>query len=34
VTKFLQEKGFKHVKNMVGGMLRWSNDVDPSVPKY
>lgn len=33
-TQFLKQQGFTHVKNMIGGMLRWSNEVDPSVPKY
>jgi len=26
--------GFERVLNMAGGMLRWSDDVDPSTPKY
>jgi adenylyltransferase/sulfurtransferase len=30
----LYANGFTSVKNMVGGITRWSNDVDPSVPKY
>lgn len=30
----LRQAGFRKVKNMVGGMLRWSDDVDPTVPKY
>lgn len=34
VTKFLQEKGFSRVRNMLGGMLRWSDEVDPTSPKY
>ncbi|CAG0949663.1 putative adenylyltransferase/sulfurtransferase MoeZ [Planctomycetaceae bacterium] len=33
-TQFLKQQGFSHVRNMLGGMLRWSSDVDPSVPKY
>ncbi|MDR3710920.1 MAG: molybdopterin-synthase adenylyltransferase MoeB [Capsulimonadaceae bacterium] len=28
------EAGFKNVKNLTGGILRWSDDVDPSVAKY
>ena len=24
----------ERVKNLVGGITAWSNDVDPSVPKY
>jgi molybdopterin/thiamine biosynthesis adenylyltransferase/rhodanese-related sulfurtransferase/molybdopterin converting factor small subunit len=31
---FLKQAGFKKVKNMVGGILAWSDKVDPSVPKY
>ncbi len=30
----LQAAGFRKVKNLAGGILRWSDDVDPSVPKY
>jgi adenylyltransferase/sulfurtransferase len=29
-----RQAGFKKVKNMVGGILAWSDKVDPSVPKY
>ena len=31
---FLRQAGFKKVKNMVGGILAWSDKVDPRVPKY
>jgi molybdopterin/thiamine biosynthesis adenylyltransferase/rhodanese-related sulfurtransferase len=30
----LQAAGFTRVWNLAGGILRWSDDVDPSVPKY
>ncbi len=31
----LQRSGFKGtLKNLVGGITAWSNDVDASVPKY
>jgi adenylyltransferase/sulfurtransferase len=30
----LRQAGFRKVKNMVGGILRWSDEVDPSVPRY
>jgi sulfur-carrier protein adenylyltransferase/sulfurtransferase len=30
----LKAAGFKHVRNMRGGILAWSDQVDPSVPKY
>ena len=31
---FLKQSGFKNVRNMKGGILAWSDKVDPSVPKY
>ena len=30
----LQAAGFARVRNLAGGILRWSDDVDPKVPKY
>ena len=30
----LRNAGFKNVRNMKGGILAWSDRVDPSVPKY
>jgi molybdopterin/thiamine biosynthesis adenylyltransferase/rhodanese-related sulfurtransferase len=30
----LQAAGFTRVKNLAGGILRWSDDVDPTVAKY
>jgi sulfur-carrier protein adenylyltransferase/sulfurtransferase len=30
----LQAAGFTRVKNLAGGILRWSDDVDQTVPKY
>lgn len=33
-AKFLLDAGYRKVKNMEGGMLAWSDRVDPSVPKY
>jgi adenylyltransferase/sulfurtransferase len=30
----LREAGFKNVLNMTGGILAWSEKVDPTVPKY
>jgi adenylyltransferase/sulfurtransferase len=29
-----RQAGFQHVRNMKGGILAWSDHVDPSVPKY
>jgi sulfur-carrier protein adenylyltransferase/sulfurtransferase len=31
---FLRQAGFRKVLNLKGGILAWSDDVDPSVPKY
>lgn len=31
---FLHQAGFKKVKNLAGGILAWSDKVDPSMPKY
>jgi molybdopterin/thiamine biosynthesis adenylyltransferase/rhodanese-related sulfurtransferase len=33
-VEFLRKAGFRKVWNLEGGILRWSDDVDPSVPKY
>jgi adenylyltransferase/sulfurtransferase len=31
----LKRAGFQgHLINLAGGITAWSNDVDPSVPKY
>ncbi len=30
----LKQSGFQRVRNVVGGILAWSDKVDPSVPKY
>lgn len=33
--EMLEAAGFKgKMKNLKGGITAWSNDVDPSVPKY
>jgi adenylyltransferase/sulfurtransferase len=31
---FLKQAGFANPRNMKGGILAWSDKVDPSVPKY
>jgi adenylyltransferase/sulfurtransferase len=31
---WLRRHGFKHVKNLEGGIDRWSAEVDPSIPRY
>lgn len=30
----LQQMGFKRLRNLKGGVLAWSRDVDPEVPQY
>lgn len=30
----LRQAGFRKVKNLAGGILRWADEVDPSMPKY
>ncbi|MDQ2787677.1 MAG: rhodanese-like domain-containing protein, partial [Chloroflexota bacterium] len=30
----LKDAGFRKLKNLTGGILAWSDDVDPSLPKY
>jgi molybdopterin/thiamine biosynthesis adenylyltransferase/rhodanese-related sulfurtransferase len=34
VVRQLQAAGFTNVWNLAGGILRWSDDVDSTVPKY
>ena len=31
---FLKKAGFRKIHNLTGGILAWSDQVDPSVPKY
>ena len=31
---FLRQAGFRKVKNLAGGVLAWSDRVDPKMPKY
>jgi len=31
---FLRKAGFRKVQNLRGGILSWSTEVDPSVPRY
>jgi sulfur-carrier protein adenylyltransferase/sulfurtransferase len=30
----LKQNGFRHVRNVTGGITAWSEKVDPTVPKY
>ena len=31
---FLKQCGFKDVKNLSGGIDRWSCELDPTIPRY
>jgi sulfur-carrier protein adenylyltransferase/sulfurtransferase len=33
-ARHLREAGFSRVLNLTGGIDRWSDEVDPTVPKY
>ena len=33
-VKLLEEAGFENVYNVKGGITAWSEEIDPSVPKY
>jgi adenylyltransferase/sulfurtransferase len=33
-VEFLRQRGFSNAVNLKGGILAWSDEVDPSVPKY
>ncbi len=34
VTLMLLDHGFTNVRSMAGGIDRWSEEIDPAVPKY
>ncbi len=33
-TSVMLRSGFTSVRNLVGGILQWSDDIDPTIPKY
>jgi molybdopterin/thiamine biosynthesis adenylyltransferase/rhodanese-related sulfurtransferase len=33
-AQLLRSKGYRNVKNLPGGTLRWSEEIDPAMPKY
>ena len=33
-VEFLRSVGFRKVKNLVGGINAWAQDVDPALPRY
>jgi adenylyltransferase/sulfurtransferase len=34
IAEFLKQSGFPHVTNLAGGILAWSDEIDPKVQKY
>jgi sulfur-carrier protein adenylyltransferase/sulfurtransferase len=34
VAEFLAQSGYTRVSNLAGGILAWSDEIDPKVPKY
>jgi len=33
-VQFLKSKGYNNVSNLVGGIIRWIDDVNPTLKKY
>jgi adenylyltransferase/sulfurtransferase len=34
IAEYLKQSGFPTVSNLAGGIVAWSDEVDPKVPKY
>ena len=34
IAEFLQQQGYPRVVNLAGGILAWSDEIDPKVQKY
>jgi len=34
VARFLESRGFGSVYNLTGGILAWSAELDPTIPRY
>ena len=34
IAEFLKDQGYQKVSNVAGGILAWSDEIDPSVQKY
>ena len=33
-VELMKQAGFNQVKNLTGGINRWAEEVDPSLPRY
>jgi adenylyltransferase/sulfurtransferase len=34
IAEFLKQSGYQNVANLAGGILAWSDEIDPRVQKY
>ena len=34
IAEFLKQQGYPRVANLAGGILAWSDEIDPTVKKY
>jgi sulfur-carrier protein adenylyltransferase/sulfurtransferase len=34
IAEFLKQAGYERVVNVAGGITAWSNEIDPTIPKY
>ena len=34
IAEFLKQSGYPQVSNLAGGILAWSDEIDPKVQKY
>ncbi|MEP0365527.1 MAG: rhodanese-like domain-containing protein [Cyclobacteriaceae bacterium] len=33
-VNFVEQQGYDNLYNLEGGILAWSDEIDPSIPKY
>ena len=34
IVQYLESQGYDNVVNLASGILAWSDEIDPSIPKY
>jgi adenylyltransferase/sulfurtransferase len=34
VAQFMRKQGFANVRNLVGGVIAWAREIDPTMPTY